>query len=226
MSNPFRLVSAAIGLATLALVAACTEPPAADYQQRYALAVAPQAVTLVLQGSQAGVSFTSDDEAALSTFVAGYLDRGHGPITLAAPVRAAPGSTPTAAIDAVRARLIAAGVPAGSIVAGLTYQDAPAAVTLSYMRYEVALPICGDWTSSPTYDPYNEVHSNFGCANQRNIGLMVADPADLAHRREPAPTDAQNAGRVVQKYRAGQPTAATQSPLQTQGATGITSVGQ
>ena len=45
---------------------------------------------------------------------------------------------------------------------------------------EVVLPGCPDWSRDPGYDPRNLPLSNLGCANAFNLGLMVADPADLA----------------------------------------------
>jgi pilus assembly protein CpaD len=231
MSNARRLVSLTLGLATLALTAACNspsqEPPAMDYRQKYALPVQAQTATLLLHFNDARTGVSAEEDAALMRLAGAYLDRGHGPITISAAVPAARGPVDMSGIEAVRQRLLAAGVPAGAIRVALSYDGTPSTVTLSYEHYEVALPICGDWTSNPTYDYYNDVPANFGCALQRDIGLMVADPADLVHRRAAAPTDAQNSDRVMQKFRTGQSPAATQSPLQQRGAAGITStVGQ
>ena len=47
---------------------------------------------------------------------------------------------------------------------------------------EVVLPGCPDWSRDPGYDPRNLPLSNLGCANAVNLGLMVADPGDLATR--------------------------------------------
>ena len=44
--------------------------------------------------------------------------------------------------------------------------------------------------------------SNFGCANERNLGLMVANPADLLRGREPGPADGDFAAFGIQRYRA------------------------
>jgi pilus assembly protein CpaD len=42
-----------------------------------------------------------------------------------------------------------------------------------------------------------------GCSNEINLGLMVADPNDLARGRPLAPADAERAALSVQKYRTG-----------------------
>ena len=194
--------------AALALVSACTEPVATDYREKYAVSAYPTMVVLGVHVTGARLAFTGDEEARLNALEAGYIDRGHGPIVMTAP-RAA-----RAGLAAVRARLIADGVPAGDIHTGVTEQGSPDVVTVSYQRYEALLPTCGDWTSAPSYGPYNDVSSNFGCALQRDIGLMVADPADLVTARAAAPTSGQNASRVIQKYRAGAQTWAVPNPPQ------------
>lgn len=196
------------------LLAACTqspERPAHDYNVIYPIGVRVEtvAVTFPLGTQPSG----TEDEFRLAAFVADYLDRGHGPLTIAA--RADPRE--------LRERLIVSGVPASAIRAVTIESGARDAATLRYERYVSVLPTCGDWTGTTGRNPLNDVHSNFGCAQQRNMGAMAADPADLLRMRAPAPTDTQNANRVVQRYRAGEPTAATPSPLQERGAAGTTS---
>jgi len=77
-------------------------------------------------------------------------------------------------------------------------------VRLVLSRYVVTLPPCPDWTKpvGATFD--NRVHSNFGCADAVNLGLMVARPADLMEGRDPGPADAEQAVTSIQRYRAGQ----------------------
>lgn len=197
-----------------ALLAGCTpppEPPAHDYNVIYPVGVRVETVAVTFPlGTQPP---SSEDELRLGSFVAGYLDRGHGPLIIAAPAEP----------RELRERLIVSGVPASAIRLVTTDSGARDAATLRYEKYVAVLPTCGDWGGMTGRNPLNDVHSNFGCAQQRNMGAMAADPADLLRMRPPAPTDSQNANRVVQRYRAGEPTAATPSPLQERGAAGTTS---
>ncbi len=219
MRRPSSSGFAAAALFASALVlSACTEPRAIDYREKYPLPVHAETITLPLHPAQAG-ALPPDEDAQLASLAAGYLNRGHGPLIVLVPA-----DDKTSGAQIVRSRLMAAGIPGSAI--RLEKADTVENVTLSYQRYEVALPQCGDWSSAPSFNPYNDVSSNFGCANQRNLGLMVADPADLVHMRSMDPTDAQNSGRVIQKYRAGQPPAAVQTPLQLRGALGTTSAAQ
>jgi pilus assembly protein CpaD len=164
-------------------------------------------------------TLASEDDSRFGALVAGYLERGHGPITISARSVDLRGAVPEN-LRRVRDRLLAAGVPASAIRVLITEQGAPDGVTLSYERYEVQLPTCGDWSGKAVYDPYNDVHSNFGCAMQHNVGAMVADPADLVRKRDTSPAEAGASDRVVQRYRAGQPTGAVPNPSQSLGASG------
>lgn len=69
--------------------------------------------------------------------------------------------------------------------------------------YEVRLPGCPDWSRRPEGDARNLPLSNLGCANAVNLGLMVADPADLARGRDLAPADGTREAEAVARYRTG-----------------------
>jgi pilus assembly protein CpaD len=67
--------------------------------------------------------------------------------------------------------------------------------------YEVVLPGCPDWSRDPAFDPRNLPLSNLGCANAVNLGLMVADPADLERGRPLGPADAVRESEAIVRYR-------------------------
>lgn len=208
--------------ALLLALAACTppqEPPAVDYREKYPIGVTSETVSLALPVPTAAGGFASEDEIRLDAVLAGYLDRGHGPLTV---VVGPPGAMPGfAELSALRERLLESGVAENAIRLVSLPQVPAGTLLLRYERFNVLVPSCGDWSSDPGRNPRNDVHSNFGCAVQRGIGLMVADPADLVRMRQPSPTDAQNSNRVVQRHRKGEPPAAVPTPLQVQGGAGI-----
>ncbi|MBL6945271.1 MAG: hypothetical protein ISR47_01380 [Rhodospirillales bacterium] len=84
--------------------------------------------------------------------------------------------------------------------------EAPAAGSVSVVvrRYVVTLPGCPDWSGRPGITENNTVGSNWGCATASNLGLMVANPSDLAIGRVPGPMDGEFAVLAVQRYRAGE----------------------
>lgn len=215
--NALRPLAAALA-ALLLSACADTDKAETDYRQKYPVHVHAETAILSARLSDEPGMLVVEDEFRLSRLVAGYLERGHGPIFVAT-------ASPRHG-EALRLRLMAAGIPASALAVLPADRGASDSVTFRYDRFHVTVPQCGDWGSNPSVDRSNDVHSNFGCALQRDFGLMVADPADLVRMRDTLPTDAQNSGRVLQKYRTGQPPGAVPNPLQSSGAAGTTSVKQ
>lgn len=83
-------------------------------------------------------------------------------------------------------------------------------------RYTVTLPPCPNWSSPPQAEYTNAHTSNWGCAAATNLGLMVAQPADLVSGRAMGPTSATTAVTAVTRYnedRVKQPPAPTANPF-------------
>ena len=68
-------------------------------------------------------------------------------------------------------------------------------------RYVVVSPNCPDWSKKPGTDFENRRASNFGCATETNLGLMVANPRDLVVGRSPGPADAEHNAQSLVRYR-------------------------
>ena len=67
-------------------------------------------------------------------------------------------------------------------------------------KYVVTTPECGDWSQRPYPNHQNAPISNFGCANQANLGLMVANPKDLIIGATGAPTNSERSALAVERY--------------------------
>ncbi|HUZ75043.1 MAG TPA: CpaD family pilus assembly lipoprotein [Stellaceae bacterium] len=78
----------------------------------------------------------------------------------------------------------------------------PNHVLLMVDRYVVTAPSCPDWSDSPATPHTNMPDSNFGCATQSNLALMVANPRDLVVGRKLAPADADHAAIAIERYQA------------------------
>lgn len=76
-------------------------------------------------------------------------------------------------------------------------------VSLQAARYHVTLPECGDHTRARLVDFHNMPTSNFGCATQRNLGAMVAQPRDLLGGSAMGPADGERQAATIRDYRAG-----------------------
>ncbi len=94
-------------------------------------------------------------------------------------------------------------------------------------RYVVTLPPCPNWSMGPGSDFTNQTSSNFGCSDAVNLGLMVANPADLAEGRPLGPADGKPAAAAVARYLDDKvnplPTEVTLGPVSGSGGTGTTS---
>lgn len=77
-------------------------------------------------------------------------------------------------------------------------------VAMVVRRYVVTLPGCPDWTDRPGRTFNNTPSRNWGCATAANLGLMVADPADLEAGRRPGPMDGTYGALAIERYRKGE----------------------
>lgn len=77
-------------------------------------------------------------------------------------------------------------------------------VALTVERYLVTLPGCPDWTGPNGVTHANRPSSNWGCATATNLGLMVANPRDLAMGRDPGLGDGAAQVLGIQRYQKGE----------------------
>jgi pilus assembly protein CpaD len=105
----------------------------------------------------------------------------------------------------IQSRLARHGIPA-TILRGESDRMAPNTVLVSIDRYVVTTPRCPDFSKSTESNYTNTPDSNFGCANAQNLGVMVADPADLTRGRDLGPQDGPQSVLAIQRYRVGKVT--------------------
>jgi pilus assembly protein CpaD len=67
-------------------------------------------------------------------------------------------------------------------------------------HYAVTLPPCPNWSQSAATDFTNEPSSNFGCADAINLGMTVANPADLSDGRTLGAANGKTAVGAVDRY--------------------------
>ena len=75
------------------------------------------------------------------------------------------------------------------------------------MRYVAEAPECGQWPINVAYEPNNLPMANTGCASQRNLAAMVANPADLVAPRTMTPRSGERRDVTWDKYQKGETTA-------------------
>ena len=96
-------------------------------------------------------------------------------------------------------------------------------VILSFRGALAEVPVCGDWSGETGFNPTNMPSKNYGCAYQRNIGLMVSDPDDLRHVSGHGTIDSQRLEQVIKNYREGTATGAEWTSGQTSSGSSTTS---
>jgi pilus assembly protein CpaD len=86
-------------------------------------------------------------------------------------------------------------------------EDSPSsgeALSVIVRRHVVALPACPDWTDKPGDNSSNQPMSNWSCATATNLGLMIADPGDLARGQDPGYSDGERQAMSIENYRKGE----------------------
>lgn len=192
-------------------------PVPVDYRQRHPIAIseAERGVKLFI-GARRG-ALTPAQRAEVLSFANAWRREGTGGVIVDVPAGTPNGRAAAEASREVRALLTGAGVPAKGIqLQSYTPADPLELGTmrLSYPKMTARAGPCGLWPDDlgPTLDREhieNRPYWNLGCASQRNLAAMVAEPADLAQPRAEAPIYTPRRTTVLEKYRAGQPTAAT-----------------
>jgi pilus assembly protein CpaD len=83
----------------------------------------------------------------------------------------------------------------------------PTGLRVAVTRSVAIPPACPDWRKPDNDgDPSNTTMSNLGCANMRNLGLMIADPGELLAGRPSTMGSGEPLAAGVQRYRTGKVT--------------------
>jgi pilus assembly protein CpaD len=202
-----------LALALTILVGACA--PVTTYTD----AEAPKRLKLDSATTQINLHFTPGS-AALSAGDTARLRQ------LAATGRIDPSDRVSVAVSGTtqlaqaRVGAVAATLLNYGIVPVTDYGDAPPnGAVVAITRTLVTLPPCPNW-SKPSYSDFgNQPSSNFGCANETNLGMMVAHPTDLASGLPVSGAPGQPAAAAVSRYmndKVQLPTSNTALPVATQ----------
>ncbi len=201
-----------------------------DYRLRHPITLKESDHTLeLLIGSNRG-DLNPTQRAQLLSFALNWKKEATGGVVVARPIGS---SNEHAAADSMReilSILAASGVPPQSVVMQTYPAAGPslASVRISYPKVAAQAGPCGLWPRDigPTFNRdyfENQPYWNYGCATQRNLAAMVANPSDLVQPR--GETAAYTARRtvVVDKYRQG---SATSTQYSTTSSATITDIGK
>lgn len=211
--NVFRIVSLLAVLAAGSCAAPMNDNSGLldDPEVNHPIQVLPNYHTIRLPFSAPDAGLMPDDAQHFDAFVADFIQRGNGAISISAPA----GRDASTAIAYFGERLANAGVPRDRILVGTReLAGGDARVELGYISYQAATAPCGDWSQNLGFTAANRVGPNFGCSVQQNIAAQVADPRDLIAPQPLGPGDAARRAIVYGNYKDGKPTSAEQRPDQ------------
>lgn len=175
-----------------------------DSRQRHPIAIqeADQSMVVFVGTGRGGL--TGPQRADLAALADDWLREGTGQVVIDAPIHTPNARAAAQSVREIRALLAAKGLPPGSVTVREFQPRDPrqfAAIRVNYPRITASVGPCGLWPDdlgpSIKNKAYfeNKPYYNFGCANQRNLAAMVANPSDLVQPR--AETPAYTARRTV-----------------------------
>ena len=186
-----------------------------DPAQRHPIMVSQAPSRLKVRVRQGEDGLSTHQRARVATFLARFRANGMGNsrLTIAAPSGSPNEIAAMHAVADIRDLVSDYGFSDGivSVEAFHDENNPQPPVTLSYTRFVAKGPQCGDWSSNLADNPRNLDYPNFGCAYQRNIAAMIANPADLVRPRTMTARDSQRRDVQFGKYYKGQSTGAKRS---------------
>jgi pilus assembly protein CpaD len=207
-------LSVALGACTYTGTEVVTASVPDDYRLRHPIAIEEANRSIVIFVGQARGGLSAPQRADVIGLAHTWLSEGTGAIIADVPVATPNARAAAATFQEARRLLAAAGVPPRGITLRHYHPDARtlATVRLSYPRIAAVVGPCGVWPEdlgpSLLNDRYseNKEYYNFGCAYQRNMAAMVANPADLVQPRSETPAYTARRSTAFERYRKGEPT--------------------
>jgi|LNFM01.1.fsa_nt_gb pilus assembly protein CpaD len=153
-------------------------PRLTDPARRHPIVMVAETATLDLSGSTEDKGGEARAFLETTKFVRNYRTEGRGPLHIAVPRGA--GGNVSRRVQNVRLVAYRNGVSPDRIRT-VVKSGSHGIVTLSYDRISAVGPSCGDWSEDVTRNKGNLPYANFGCATQRNLAAMAANPMDLMY---------------------------------------------
>jgi pilus assembly protein CpaD len=182
-----------------------------DYRKRHPIAIREAEKTVhVFIGNNRG-ALMPEQRIDVMAFANVWRGEATGGVIIDVPVGTPNELASAQAAREIRSLLAAGGIPPHGVTMRPYQPKDPgklASVRISYSKLVAEAGPCGLWPHDigPSLDPsYNEnrPYWNLGCANQRNLAAMVANPADLVQPRGEANVYTQRRTYVGEQYRRG-----------------------
>ncbi|ETR77374.1 pilus assembly protein [Afipia sp. P52-10] len=217
---PALLLAVALGACTHTKEEVVTGGIPTDYRQRHPIVVQEADRTIeVFVGTGRG-GLTAPQRTDVMAYAQAWMQEGTGPLVVEVPTATPNARAAQQSLHDIQSIVASAGIPSrGVSVRRYTPADPRqfATIKLSYPRVTADAGPCGLWPEDlgPSFknDIYqnNRPYWNLGCASQRNLAAMVANPADLVQPRPESPGYTARRTTVLGKYAKGDSTT-TQYP--------------
>ncbi len=158
-------------------------PKLTDPARRHPIVVVAETATLDLAGAHIDKGSEARVFVETTRFMRNYRYEGRGPLRIEVPRGGGRGIEMR--VQTVRQVAWRNGVPPERL--RVVSKSGSDSVRLSYDRIAAVGPTCGDWSEDVTRNRQNLPYPNFGCATQRNIAAMAANPTDLMYPANETP---------------------------------------
>jgi pilus assembly protein CpaD len=194
--------------------------------ERHPIAVKQGEALLDLSVSRNSRGLSSEQWGQLYGYLRNYQDQGADRLVIKAPKGSPNEKAAMRAYQDVRHALRRAGINPSDVALEPYFAkwDPHAPLRLSYLEYVAEPPDCPDWSENVGRDPQNMPYPNMGCATQRNLAAVVADPQDLLYPRGESPRPSERRDTVWRKYIAGETTISKRDPSEHANASDISPV--
>ncbi|MBI1383398.1 MAG: pilus assembly protein CpaD [Rhizobiales bacterium] len=184
-----------------------------DPAMKHPIIVTDAPVFLEVDVARGSSGLTPAQLAEVRGFLSGYRAEGRGGLTISAPSGSLNETSGMYAAGEIKRLAQQTGIDASAIY--MEPYGAPnhpgAPVKISFIQTVAKAPECGRWPGNLGETSRNEHYHNYGCAQQRNLAAMVANPRDLLGPRTMDPRPGERGYTQWGKWIAGQPTGAERS---------------
>jgi pilus assembly protein CpaD len=187
-----------------------------DYRMRHPITLTEAEHTLQLFIGSNRSALTAAQRAELLAFAQTWKAEATGGVLIDLPTGTVNEQSAAGALREIQSILAATGVPPNAMMVRtyLATRNAMATVKITYPKITAQAGPCGVWPEDigPGFNRdyfENQPSWNFGCATQRNLAAMVANPSDLVQPHPETPAYTMRRTDVMQKYRQGESTATT-----------------
>ena len=180
------------------------DPYSHDYKKRHPITIGEREHTLDIPVALSTHELPRAAREAVAGFAQGYARAPAGAMRVLLPTGSPNAQSASALGSDILEALSNGGVDPSRVEIlhyDATRHGAAAPVRLSYHGVAASVHECGKWTEDLGHSPQNRNYGNFGCATQKNLAAVVANPADLLGPRGTTAVDGANRANVVENYR-------------------------